>query len=70
MSDHFTDFLILHSDTQSKENERPMVRNFSEKAKSTYQNLLSEISWDDEMSSKNVNEAMQVFSKKTPNCLE
>ena len=33
MSDHFANFLILHSNTESKENERPMVRIFSEKAK-------------------------------------
>ena len=64
MSDHFANFLILHSNIQSKENERPMVRIFSEKAKNAYQNLLSEISWDEELSNKNVNEAMQVFSKK------
>ena len=62
MSDHFADFLILHSNTQSKENERPMVRIFSEKVKNAYQNLPSEISWDEELSSKNVNEAMQVLS--------
>ena len=41
-----------------------MVRIFSEKAKNTYQNLLNEISQDEELSNKNVNEAMQVFSKK------
>ena len=64
MSDHCANFLILHSNIQSKENERPMVRIFSEKAKNTYQNLLSEISWNEELSNKNVNEAMQVFSKK------
>ena len=64
ISDHFANFLILHSNIQSKENERPMVRIFSEKAKNAYQNLLSEISWDEELSNKNVNEAMQVFSKK------
>ena len=69
MSDHFANFLILHSNIQSKKNERPIVRIFSEKAKNAYQNLLSEISWDEELSNKNVNEAMQVFSKKTPNCL-
>ena len=60
MSNHFVNFLILHSNIQSKENERPI---FSEKAKTTYQNLLSEISWDEELSNKNVNEAMHVFSK-------
>ena len=32
-SDHFADFSILHSNTQSKQNERPMVRIFSEKQK-------------------------------------
>ena len=64
MSDHSANFLILHSNTQSKENERSMVRIFSEKAKDTYQYLLSEISSDEESSNKNVNEAMQVFSKK------
>ena len=41
-----------------------MVRIFSEKAKNIYQNLLSEISWDEELSNENVNEAIQVFSKK------
>ena len=64
MSDHFANFIILHSNIQSEENETPMVRIFSEKAKHTYQNLLSEISWDEELSNKNVNEAIQVFSKK------
>ena len=66
MRDHFTNSLILHSNStiQSKENERSMVRIFTEKAKNTYQNLLSEISWDEELSNKNKNEAMQVFSKK------
>ena len=33
MSDHFANFLILHSNTQSNENERPMVRIVSEKSK-------------------------------------
>ena len=64
MSDHFANFLILHSNTESKENKRPMARIFSKKAENTYQNLLSEISWDEELSNKNVNEAIQVFSKK------
>ena len=44
MSDHFTNFLILHSNTQYKGNERPMV------------------SWDEELSNKNVNDSMEVFS--------
>ena len=69
MSDHFANFLILHPNIQSKENERPIVRIFSEKAKNTYQNLLNEISWEEELSNKNVNEAMQVFSKKNSKLL-
>ena len=43
-----------------------MVRIFSETVKNAYQNLLSEISWDEEFSNKNVNEAMQVLVKKLP----
>ena len=64
MSGHLANFLILHSDTQFKENETPVVRIFGEKSRNTYQNLPSEISWDEELSNKNVNEAMQVFSIK------
>ena len=62
ISNHFAELVLNPTLTQSKQNERSMVRIFSEKAKNTYQNLLSEISWDEELSDKNVNKAMQVFS--------
>ena len=58
MSDHFANFIILHSDVKSKETDRPMVRIYSEQNKNTFQKLLGDVNWDIEPEHKNVNEAM------------
>ena len=41
-----------------------MVRIFSDKNKATFQNLLSNINWENELSDKNANEAMNIFTRK------
>ena len=66
MSDHFANFMILHS--KNKAFDRPMVRIFSDKNKAT--NLLTKINWENELSDKNANEAMNIFNKKTYNSLQ
>ena len=68
ISDHFANFIILHS--KNKAVDRPMVRIFSDKNKATFQNTLSEINWENELSDKNANEAMSIFNKKTYNSLQ
>ena len=56
MSYHFANFIILHSKNKNKAVDRPMVRVFSDKNKATFQNLLSKINWENELSDKNANE--------------
>ena len=36
MSDHFADFIILHSNIKSRETDRPMIRIYSEQNKHTF----------------------------------
>ena len=64
MSDHFANSIILHSKNKNKAVDRPMVRIFSDKNKATFQNLLSKINWENELSDKNAKEAMNIFNKK------
>ena len=64
MSDHFANFIILHSKNKNVAVDRPMVRIFSDKNKTTFQNLLSTINWENEMSDRNANEAMTIFNQK------
>ena len=45
MSDHFANFIILHSNIKSKETDRPMVRIYSEQNKNTFQKLLGDVNW-------------------------
>ena len=63
MSDHFANFIILHSDVKSKVTDRPKVRIFSEINKNTFRRLIGEINWESELINKNVNEAMFVFNQ-------
>ena len=49
MSDHFANFIILHSNIKSKETDRPMIRIYSEQNKHTFLNLLGEVNWDMEL---------------------
>ena len=64
MSDHFANFIILHSDVKSKVTDRPKVRIFSEFNKNIFKRLIGEINWESELINKNVNEAMFVFNQK------
>ena len=64
MSDHFANFIILHSNIKSKETDRPMIRIYSEQNKHTFKNLLGEVNWDMELRHKNINEAMLSFNRK------
>ena len=64
MSDHFANFIILHSNIKSKKADRPMVRIYSEQNKNTFQKLLGEANRDMELRHKNINEAMLSFSQK------
>ena len=64
MSDHFANFIVLHSSKKSKLTERPRVRIFSENNKNSLKNLISSINWEEELKSKSVNEAMLIFNKK------
>ena len=64
MSDHFANFIILHSNIKSKETDRPMVRIYSEQNKNTFQNLLGDVNWDIELEHKSVNKAMMSFNQK------
>ena len=65
MSDHFTNFIIFHSKNRNIAVDRPTVRIFSDKNKTTFQNLLSTIvNWENEMSDRNANEAMTIFNQK------
>ena len=64
MSDHFANFIILHSNSKSKETDRPMVRIYSEQNKNTFKKFLSDVNWDAELKHKNVNEAMLAFNQK------
>ena len=64
MSDHFANFIILHSNIKSKETDRPMIRIYSEQNKHTFLNLLREVNWDMELRHKNINEAMLSFNRK------
>ena len=41
-----------------------MVRIFSDNNKATFQNLSTKINWENELSGKNANEAMNIFNKK------
>ena len=67
MSDHFANFIILHSKNKNIADDRPTVRIFSNKNKTTFQNLLSAINWENELSDRNANEAMIIFQPKTYN---
>ena len=64
MSDHFANFLILHSSTKSKAADRPKVRIFSDRNKNNFKRLIGEIKWETELINKNTNEAMLVFNKQ------
>ena len=64
MIDHFANFIILHSKNTNIAVDRPMVRIHSDKNKTTLQNLLSTINWENEMSDRNANEAMIIFNQK------
>ena len=64
MSDHFANFISLHSNIKSKVTDRPMVRIYSEQNKNTFQKLLGDVNWDIELEHKNVNEAMMTFNQK------
>ena len=64
MSDHFANFIILHSKNKNIAIDRPMVRIFSDTNKTTFQNLLSTIKWTNKMSDRNANEAMIIFNQK------
>ena len=64
MSDHFSNFIISHSNCKFKETDRPMERIYSEQNKNTFKKLLSDINWDAELKHKNVNEAMLAFNQK------
>ena len=46
-------FIILHSKNKYRAVDRPMVRIFSDKNKTTVQNLLSIVNWENEMSDRN-----------------
>ena len=69
MSDHFANFIILHSNIESKETDRPMVRIYNEQNKNTFQKLLGDVNWDIELEHKNVNEAIMTFNQKNYSCL-
>ena len=62
MSDHFANFMILHSNC--KETDRPMVRIYSEQNRNTFKEFLSDVNWDAELKHKNVNEAILTFNQK------
>ena len=64
MSDHFANFIILHSSKKSELTERPRVRIFTENNKNNFKNLIISINWEEELKSKSVNEAMLIFNKK------
>ena len=64
MSDHFANFLILHSSTKSKLADRPKMRIFSNKNKNNFKRLIGEIKWEKELIDKNTNEAMLIFNQK------
>ena len=70
MSDHFANFITLHSSKKSKLTERPRVRIFSENNKDNFKNLICSINWEEELKSKSVNEAMLIFNKKIFSCLQ
>ena len=63
-SDHFANFIILHSDVKSKVTDRPKVRIFSDNNKNNFRRLIGEINWESELINKNVNEAMSVLNRK------
>ena len=69
MSDHFANLIILHSSKKSKLTDKPKVRIFNENNKDNFKHLISSINWEEELKSKNVNEAMLIFNKKKLNCL-
>ena len=52
MSDHFANFIILHSNIKFKEKGRPMVRIYSEQNKNTFQKMLGDVNWDIELKHK------------------
>ena len=62
MSDHFENFVILHSRAKSKAAKRPKVRIFSDK--NNFRGLIGEIKWEKELIDKNTNEAMLIFNQK------
>ena len=64
MSDHFANFIILHSNIKSKETDRPIVRIYSEQNKHTFQKFFGEVNWDMELRHKNTNEAMLSLNQK------
>ena len=64
ISDHFANIIISHSKNKNRAVDRPMVRVFSDETKATFQNLLTTINWESEMSDRNANEAMLIFNQK------
>ena len=64
MSDHFANFIMLHSDVKSKVTDRPKVRVFSDNNKNNFKRLIGEINWESQLINKNVNKAMLVLNQK------
>ena len=54
----------MHSKNKNRAVDRPMVGMFSDKNKATFQNLLSTINGENELSDKNANEAVIIFNQK------
>ena len=65
MSDHCANLLVLYLNKKNnKEENRPMVKLFSEKNKQNFQNILKQINWKKELLRKTADEAMQIFYKE------
>ena len=63
MSDHFANFMILHSRAKSIAAERSKVRIFSDENRNNFRRLIGEIKWEKELIDKNTNEAMLIFNQ-------
>ena len=62
MSDHCANLFVLYLNKKNnKEENRPMVKLFSEKNKQNFQNILKQIYWKKEHLRKTSDEAMQFF---------
>ena len=69
ISDHFANFIILHSNIKSKKPDRPMVRIYNEQNKNTFQKLLGDVNLDIELEHKTVNQVMMTFNQKLQLCI-